>query len=193
MAARRRISRNPAISAARPDIPRRAADPGRRGGRTPGVVLPRRWLNGFAEVQLAAAGMTLAADLGQATARAFLRELPRAWRGPAWAVPAGSGLALAAPRAWRSPRRGPGAVCAAEPDRLRAAAEQLARFLTRLRVYAAARTDDLPAASAWELGLADAQASLDANVITALLARELTWSACCRAAVVSSCPVTRLK
>jgi hypothetical protein len=156
------------------------------------VPLPRRWLKGFAEVQLAAAGMTLAAELDRAAARSFLRELPRAWRGPAWAVPAGRGLRI-------SPRGGTGAVCAAGPDRLRTAAEPLARLVTGLRVYAAARADGLPGPSAWELALADArfwlvlspevsrgfsgegavlpdladaQSGLDAEVITALLGWE---------------------
>jgi hypothetical protein len=156
------------------------------------VPLPRRWLKGFAEVQLAAAGMTVAAELDRAAARSFLRELPRTWRGPAWAVPAGRGLRI-------SPRGGPGGVCAAGPDRLRTAAEPLTRFVTGLRVYGTARTDGLPGPSAWELalddarfwlvlspevsrgfsgegavlpGLADEQSGLDAEVIAALLAWE---------------------
>jgi hypothetical protein len=155
------------------------------------VPLPRRWLKGFAEVQLAAAGMTLAADLGRTAARSFLRDLPRTWRGPAWAVPAGRGLRI-------SPRGGPGAVCAGGPDRLRAA-EPLARFVTGLHVYGTASPDGRPGPSAWEFGLADGrfwlvlspevsrgfsgegavlpdladgQAGLDADMIAALLAWE---------------------
>jgi hypothetical protein len=155
------------------------------------VPLPRRWLKGFAEVPLAAAGMTLAADLDRTAARSFLRDLPRTWRGPAWAVPAGRGLRI-------SPRGGPGAVCAGGPDRLRAA-EPLARFVTGLHVYAAASPDGRPGPSAWEFAmadgrfwlvlspevsrgfsgegavlpdLADGQASLDADMIAALLAWE---------------------
>lgn len=106
------------------------------------VPLPQRWLKGFAEVQVAAAGMTLNAELGGAATRSFLRGLPRDWRGPAWAIPAGASLRI-------SPRAGRGAVCVSGPDRLRVL-EPLARFATGLRVYGPADST-LPAASAWEL------------------------------------------
>jgi hypothetical protein len=123
------------------------------------VPLPGRWLKGFAEVGLAAAGMVLAADLDGAAARSFLRGLPRTWRGPAWAVPAGSGLRI-------SPRHSPGAVCASGPDRLRAA-EPLTRFVTGLRVYASADAAGLPSASAWEF-------ALDASRFTLVLSPEVS-------------------
>jgi hypothetical protein len=106
------------------------------------VPLPQRWLKGFAEVQVAAAGMTLRAALGGAATRSFLRGLPRSWRGPAWAIPAGPALRI-------SPRPGRDAVCASGPDRLRVL-EPLARFATGMRVYAPAAST-LPVASAWEL------------------------------------------
>ena len=107
------------------------------------VPLPERWLKGFAEVQLACARMSVLAELGAAGARAFLRDLPKRWRGPAWTIPAGTSLRL-------SPRSGRGAACAAGPDRLRVL-EPLARFATGLRVYGAADAGGQPVASAWEL------------------------------------------
>jgi hypothetical protein len=113
------------------------------------VPLPERWLKGFAEVQLAASRMTLAAELRDAAARSFLRTLPRTWRGPAWAAPAGTTIGI-------SPRGRPGAVCASGPDRLRVA-EPLARFVTGLRVYGSASPGGMPSASAWEFALADAR------------------------------------
>jgi hypothetical protein len=123
------------------------------------VPLPGRWLKGFAEVGLAAAGMAPAADLDGAAARSFLRGLPRSWRGPAWAVPAGRSLRI-------SPRHSPGAVCASGPDRLRAA-EPLTRFVTGLRVYASTDAAGLPSASAWEF-------ALDATRFTLVLSPEVS-------------------
>src|SRR5260370_37989150 len=91
------------------------------------VPLGERWLKGFAEVQLACARMSVLAELGAPGARAFLRDLPTGWRGPAWAIPAGTSLRL-------SPRSGRGAACAAGPDPPRGLAP-LGRFATGLRVY----------------------------------------------------------
>ncbi|MEU5883424.1 SWIM zinc finger family protein [Spirillospora sp. NPDC047279] len=107
------------------------------------VPLPERWLKGFAEVQQACAGMAPLAELGGPAAKAFLRGLPKSWRGPGWAVPSGRTLRI-------SPRPGRGAACASGPDRLRVL-EPLARFATGLRVYGAADPGGLPVASAWEL------------------------------------------
>jgi SWIM zinc finger len=112
------------------------------------VPLPGRWLKGFAEVQLACARMTVLAELGAPGTRAFLRDLPKGWRGPAWAAPAGTSLRV-------SPRGSRGAACAAGPDRLRVL-QPLARFATGLRVYGPADAGGQPVASAWELVCRDA-------------------------------------
>jgi SWIM zinc finger len=112
------------------------------------VPLPERWLKGFAEVQLACAQMTVLAELGAPGTRAFLRDLPKGWRGPAWATPAGASLRM-------SPRGSRGAACAAGPDRLRVL-QPLARFATGLCVYGRADARGQPVASAWELACRDA-------------------------------------
>jgi hypothetical protein len=114
------------------------------------VPLPERWLKGFAEVQVAAAGMQPVLDVPVMEARRFVAALPRstgARTAPVWAVPAGRGLRLTG-------RPGRGAVCLAGPERLRVL-EPLLRFGTRLRAYA----PDEPGttASVWELELRDAR------------------------------------
>jgi SWIM zinc finger len=122
------------------------------------VPLPARWLKGFAEVQLATAGMDLVAELPPTEARRLLSGLPRSGRdGVLWLVPAGRSLRVTA-------RPGPGAACLAGPDRLVRMAEPLLRFVEGLRVYGApvpagaGRTGrDLARASAWELVLRDAR------------------------------------
>lgn len=117
------------------------------------VPLPDRWLKGFAEVQVAGSGMTPALEVGTAEARRFLGTLPRptgARSAPLWAVPAGRGLRLTG-----APGRD--AVCVAGPERLRVL-EPLLRFATSLRAYAPAEAEPgRPAASLWELTLADAR------------------------------------
>jgi SWIM zinc finger len=113
------------------------------------VPLPGRWLSGFAEVQLACAQMSVLAELDAAGARAFLRELPTSWRGPAWAIPAGKSLRISA-------RGGGGAAYAAGPDRL-GVLKPLARFATGLRVYGPTGPGGQPVASAWELVCRDAR------------------------------------
>jgi hypothetical protein len=155
------------------------------------VPLPERWLKGFAEVQLACAGMTMVAELGSSGVRAFLRGLPKSWRGPAWATPAGTSLRI-------TPRSTRGAACAAGPDRLRVL-QPLARFAAGLRVYGPVDAAGRPVASAWELvchdasfvvvlspewsrgfsgegavltSLADDSATGDADLVAALLAWE---------------------
>ncbi|HEX2312384.1 MAG TPA: SWIM zinc finger family protein [Thermomonospora sp.] len=110
------------------------------------VPLPERWLRGFAEVQVIAAGFDLRAELGRAEAVRFLRGLPQSGRGELWAVPAGRSLRL-------SSRPVPGAVCLAGPQRL-ATAHPLLRFARALRVYGPPVTaGSPPVASAWELEL----------------------------------------
>ncbi len=112
------------------------------------VDLPRRWLKGFAEVQVAAAGMDLRAWLPPVEARRLLQSLPAkgAVRRPVWAVPTSRTLRLVT-----SPV--PGAVCLAGPERLQAL-RPLLRFACALSVYgppAGAGSPPLP--SAWELTL----------------------------------------
>jgi hypothetical protein len=111
------------------------------------VPLPERWLRGFAEVQVLAAGFDLRAELAAAEGQRFLRSLPGGARGPAlWAVPAGRSLRLAS-------RPLPGAVCVPGPQRL-ATLEPLLRHARRLRVYGPVLGPaSPPSASAWELVL----------------------------------------
>jgi hypothetical protein len=114
------------------------------------VPLPERWVRGFAEVQVLAAGLELLADLPIAHARPFLRSLPRSSRHLFWAHPTEQSLRL-------SSLPGKGAACVAGPERL-LSLEPLLRFVSRLRVYGIdAGTYAGPAASAWELVLQDAR------------------------------------
>lgn len=116
------------------------------------VPLPDRWLRGFAEAQVVAAGFDLRAELPAAEAVRFLRTLPRGTgRSGAgtsrWVVPAGRGLRP-------TTRAVPGAVCLPGPERL-AALQRVLRHATTLRVYgpvlgAAGTTAATATASAWE-------------------------------------------
>ncbi|MFF8595937.1 SWIM zinc finger family protein [Streptomyces sp. NPDC015220] len=111
------------------------------------VPLPDRWLRGFAEAQVIAAGFDLRAELPAAEAVRFLRSLPRggqrgAGSGPRWVVPAGRGLRPTV-------RPVPGAVCLPGPERL-AALQRVLRHATALRVYGPAVADAAASASAWE-------------------------------------------
>ncbi|MHB9857167.1 SWIM zinc finger family protein [Streptomyces sp. YIM S03343] len=111
------------------------------------VPLPDRWLRGFAEAQVIAAGFDLRAELSAAEAVRFLRTLPRtAGRGsvaaPRWVVPAGRTLRPVT-------RPLPGAVCLPGPERLEAFRRVL-RHATALRVYGPAATGTDATASAWE-------------------------------------------
>ncbi|EGX58702.1 hypothetical protein SZN_16330 [Streptomyces zinciresistens K42] len=112
------------------------------------VPLPDRWLRGFAEAQVIAAGFDLRAELPAAEAVRFLRSLPRgggrgASGGARWVVPSGRGLRP-------STRPVPGAVCLPGPERL-AALQRVLRHATALRVYGPAVTAGAAAtASAWE-------------------------------------------
>lgn len=112
------------------------------------VPLPDRWLRGFAETQVVAAGFEPRAELSAAEAVRFLRALPRsgASRAARWVVPAGRSL-----RATTRPV--PGAVCLPGPDRL-AALSRVLRHATGLRIHGpAVTTGSGPVASAWEVGL----------------------------------------
>ncbi|KAB2345257.1 SWIM zinc finger family protein [Actinomadura rudentiformis] len=110
------------------------------------VPLPERWLRGFAEVQVIAAGFDLRAELTAPEAVRFLRALPRAARDVLWATPAGRGLRLAS-------RPSPGSVCLSGPERLQTMLPLL-RFARALRTYGPAVAGGSgPVASAWELEL----------------------------------------
>lgn len=113
------------------------------------VPLPDRWLRGFAEAQVMAAGFDLRAELPAAEAVRFLRSLPRgtsrgASRGAQWMVPAGRSLRP-------TTRPVPGAVCLPGPERL-IALQRVLRHATALRVYGPAATGEATA-SAWEVAL----------------------------------------
>ncbi|MDL2078094.1 SWIM zinc finger family protein [Streptomyces sp. GXMU-J15] len=115
------------------------------------VPLPDRWLRGFAESQVIAAGFDLRAELPAAEAVRFLRALPKAGArgaagGPRWLVTAGRGLRATS-------RAVPGAVCLPGPERLTALQRAL-RHATALRIYGpAVGAGSAPTASAWELVL----------------------------------------
>lgn len=109
------------------------------------VPLPPRWLRGFAEVHVLAAGFEPRAELSAADATAFLRRLPGGNdRSVLWAVPSGRTLRLTS-------RPAPGAVCLAGAGRL-AALRGALRFATRLRVYGPrVGAGSSPVASTWLL------------------------------------------
>ncbi|MEU3986254.1 SWIM zinc finger family protein [Streptomyces sp. NPDC026672] len=119
------------------------------------VPLPDRWLRGFAEAQVVAAGFDLRAELPADEAVRFLRSLPRSGGGqrgaggPRWVVPAGRGLRP-------TTRAVPGAVCLPGPERL-AALQRVLRHASALRVYGpavtAARDTSGGTAAAWEVVL----------------------------------------
>ena len=111
------------------------------------VPLPRRWLRGFAEAQVLAAGLALRAEVPAASAAALLRALPRPTsRGSArttrWVLPTGRGLRPAS-------RPAPGAVCLPGVERL-AVLQPVLRHATAVRLYAPANANGEPAAVAWE-------------------------------------------
>ncbi|WP_328493368.1 SWIM zinc finger family protein [Streptomyces sp. NBC_00414] len=115
------------------------------------VPLPERWLRGFAEAQVLAAGFALRAEVPAAEAAAVLRALPRPTlradaRTTRWVVPAGRTLRPTS-------RPAPGAVCLPGPERLLTLRTVL-RHATTVRVYAPAEpvTAD-GAATAWEVEL----------------------------------------
>ncbi|MGP3960385.1 SWIM zinc finger family protein [Nonomuraea sp. 3N208] len=105
------------------------------------VPLPERWLRGFAEVQVIAAGFDLRAELAGPHAVRFLRSLPRGARSTVWAVPGGRDLRVSSGPA-------PGGVCLSGTGRV-ATLMPLLRFAKKLRVYGPADGTS----SAWELEL----------------------------------------
>ena len=115
------------------------------------VPLPTRWLKGFAEVQIATAGMRPIFDLTPTQARKFVASLPAASgrRGLFFAASSGDEVRLTGrPRAQ--------AVRLAGPERLRLV-EPLLRFTTGMRAYGPPTAPTVPAASAWELQLVGAR------------------------------------
>ncbi|MGW0883311.1 SWIM zinc finger family protein [Streptomyces sp. NPDC002671] len=115
------------------------------------VPLPDRWLRGFAEAQVIAAGFELRAELPADGAVRFLRGLPRAGTGrrapagPRWVVPVGRGLRP-------TTRAVPGAVCLPGPERL-VALQRVLRHATALRVYGPTVSGTAATAAAWEVVL----------------------------------------
>ncbi|MFF5023118.1 SWIM zinc finger family protein [Streptomyces collinus] len=115
------------------------------------VPLPDRWLRGFAEAQVVAAGFDLRAELPADEAVRFLRGLPKAGgarrsaAGPRWVVPVGRSLRP-------TTRPVPGAVCLPGPERL-AALQRVLRHATALRVYGPAVGAAAAEAAAWEVVL----------------------------------------
>ncbi|MFJ8045614.1 SWIM zinc finger family protein [Kitasatospora sp. NPDC096147] len=122
------------------------------------VPLPERWVRGFAETQVVAAGFDLRAELPAAEAVRFLRTLPRGGqaatgrsssRGPVgWVQPGPGGRSLRP-----ATRPAPGAVCLPGPERL-TALQRVLRHALALRVYGPPVTAGAaPTASAWEVVL----------------------------------------
>ena len=119
------------------------------------VPLPKRWLKGFAETQMLAAGMTLRHELNAAQARQFIQALPKssATKTVMWAVQAARSLRLASTAAT-------GAVCVAGPERLRVL-EPLMRHATALRAYGPdVSAGAMPLPSAWVLELPGARLTI---------------------------------
>ncbi|WP_433372725.1 SWIM zinc finger family protein [Streptosporangium sp. CA-115845] len=108
------------------------------------VPLPERWLRGFAEVQVIAAGMDLRAEPTGMSAVRFLRSLPKRATADLWVAPAGRDLRV-------GDRPGAGAVCLSGVGRL-ATLLPLLRFAKSLKVYGPAETG-AAASSGWELEL----------------------------------------
>ncbi|RAG87569.1 SWIM zinc finger family protein [Streptacidiphilus pinicola] len=129
------------------------------------VPLPERWLRGFAETQVVAAGFDLRAELPAAEAVRFLRSLTAGGGagGTGAAGGTGSGRGSAGPTQWVLPagrllrstsRPVPGAVCLPGPRRL-VALQRVLRHARALRVYGPPLTagDTRPTGSAWEVEL----------------------------------------
>lgn len=112
------------------------------------VPLPARWLRGFAEVQVIAAGFEPRFEV----APAALRALPQS-RDVLWVVPAGRSLRLTS-------RPVAGAVCLPGSGRL-AALRPFLRFATAVRAYGpTVRAGSRPVASTWELSTPELRLTL---------------------------------
>ncbi|MGW4697814.1 SWIM zinc finger family protein [Kitasatospora cineracea] len=120
------------------------------------VPLPGRWLRGFAETQVLAAGFDLRAEVPSAEAVRFLRSLPRGSgrsgaRSPQWVVAAGRALR-------QTSRPVPGAVCLSGPERL-SGLHRVLRHAVALRVYGPPAGPS-PSAAVWEVVLPGMRLSL---------------------------------
>jgi hypothetical protein len=106
------------------------------------VTLPERWVRGFAETQVALATMSERWTMDAASARRFVRALPRATtsRSVLWATPAAAGARL-------STIQSPDAAPLAGAERLRV----LEPLLTSARSLTALASDRHPGTSAWVL------------------------------------------
>ncbi|WP_283137034.1 SWIM zinc finger family protein [Rhizohabitans arisaemae] len=110
------------------------------------VPLPARWLRGFSEVQLIAAGLDLRGEVAGPLAVRFLRGLPKGNRADVWVTQQGREL-----RASDAAR--PGGVRLSGSGRL-ATMLPLLRFARSLKMYGPAATGgDEPQSCAWELEL----------------------------------------
>jgi hypothetical protein len=109
------------------------------------VPLPQRWVRGFAEAQVLAAGFELRAEVSAAEAAAVLRALPKGAGSTRWVVPVGGTLRPVT-------RPAPGAVCLPGPERL-LVLRQVLRHASALRVYAPIAAGPDAAAVAWEVVL----------------------------------------
>jgi hypothetical protein len=135
------------------------------------VPLPPRWVRGFAEVQLAAAGMVRVAQLGTAAARAVLRDLPASGTGNrAFWVRVGPGGARLSNRPDGDAPSLVGPHRLAPLRRLVPYVRSLDLFAEpargRLRTGGTRSQDDVLRASAWVV-------SLDTATLTLLLSPEL--------------------
>ncbi|WP_399454208.1 SWIM zinc finger family protein [Streptomyces sp. WAC06273] len=97
------------------------------------VPLPERWLRGFAEAQVIAAGLVPRAEIPAAEAAALLRSLPRPTQRSGahttrWVVPSGRTLRP-------TTRPAPGAVCLPGCERL-LSLQHVLRHASTVRVYA---------------------------------------------------------
>ncbi|WUP71055.1 SWIM zinc finger domain-containing protein [Streptomyces sp. NBC_00258] len=115
------------------------------------VPLPERWLRGFAEAQVLAAGFTPRAEIPATEASAFLRTLSRptlrsSARTTRWVVPVGGRTLRPASRP------SPDAICLPGPERL-LALQQVLRHATAVRVYAPVDAGSDAAAVVWEVQL----------------------------------------
>ncbi|MEO6763527.1 MAG: hypothetical protein ABIO03_08470 [Umezawaea sp.] len=108
------------------------------------VPLPERWVRGFAEAQVLAAGFEVRAEVpAAAAAEDLLRALPKSAgaRATRWVVPTGKVLRPVG-------RAASGAVCLPGPERL-LAVRQVLRHATAGRVYAPVDAGTDVAAVAW--------------------------------------------
>lgn len=106
------------------------------------VVLPKRWIKGFSEVQSIQTGMTEAFKIPKQEAIRFFRQLPKGkTKHPVWIVPAGKGIRVAH-------RAVAGSVCVNGLERL-ALLSKLMTDASELVIY----SDEKSSSSAWTVCL----------------------------------------